>query len=98
VTVQALDTGVSDHTPLLLDTGTPAYTGNTKQFKFELSWFHREDFYDRVVNISGISQSVDKMLSKDGTRKLAPYVETYAFGPHIQMVLINSRKDTYKIL
>ena len=31
VSVHALDRGVSDHTPLLLDTGTPAFTGNGKQ-------------------------------------------------------------------
>jgi hypothetical protein len=51
VTVHALDRGVSDHTPLLLDTGTPAFTGIAKPFKMELSWFYREDFYDRVVEI-----------------------------------------------
>ncbi|WVZ75253.1 hypothetical protein U9M48_023327 [Paspalum notatum var. saurae] len=43
--------GVSDHTPLLLDTNSPAYHGKPKQFKFELSWFSREDFYDKVAEI-----------------------------------------------
>jgi len=42
---------VSDHTPLLLDTGTPAFTGNNKPFKFELAWFHREGFDDRIIDI-----------------------------------------------
>ena len=51
VTVQALDRGVSDHTPLLLDTGAAAFAGNCRQFKLELGWFHREDFHDRVVEI-----------------------------------------------
>ena len=51
VTVHALDKGVSDHTPLLLDTRTPAFTGIAKPFKMEPSWFYREDFYDRVVEI-----------------------------------------------
>jgi len=37
VMVQALDRGVSDHAPLLLDIGDPAYTGHAKQFKMELS-------------------------------------------------------------
>lgn len=46
VTVHALDRGVSDHTPLLLDIGEPSYIGITKQFKMELSWFSREDFCD----------------------------------------------------
>ena len=51
VTVHALDRGVSDHAPLLLDTGEPSYTGAVKQFKMELSWFSHEDFRDRVVQI-----------------------------------------------
>ena len=33
VTVYALDRGVSDHTPLLLDTSDPSYAGHAKQFK-----------------------------------------------------------------
>ena len=51
VSLQTLDRGVSDHTPLLLDTGTPAFKGNGKQFKLELSWFTHEDFNDRVIEI-----------------------------------------------
>ncbi|KAG2576580.1 hypothetical protein PVAP13_6NG031666 [Panicum virgatum] len=51
VTVHALDRGVSDHAPLLLDMGEPSYTGVVKQFKMELSWFSHEDFRDRVVQI-----------------------------------------------
>ena len=35
VSVHALDRGVSDHTPLLLDTGTLAFEGISKQFRFE---------------------------------------------------------------
>ena len=30
VTVHALDRGVSDHTPLLLETGDPAFSGHPK--------------------------------------------------------------------
>ena len=30
VTVHALDRGVSDHTPLLLDTGNPSFSGQAK--------------------------------------------------------------------
>src|SRR5438128_5030747 len=47
VSVQALDRGMSDHTPLLLDTGTSAFSGISKQFRFELSWFSREDSMTR---------------------------------------------------
>ncbi|KAJ1289110.1 hypothetical protein BS78_02G140100 [Paspalum vaginatum] len=51
VTVQALDRGVSDHTPLLLDTGSPPFDGNSKQFKLELSWLSCDDFNNKVVEI-----------------------------------------------
>ena len=51
VTVHALDRGVSDHTPLLLDTREPSYRGIAKQFKMELSWLAREDFQHRVTEI-----------------------------------------------
>jgi endonuclease/exonuclease/phosphatase family metal-dependent hydrolase len=37
VTVRALDRGISDHTPLILETGDPAFSGQPKQFKMELS-------------------------------------------------------------
>ncbi|WVZ60059.1 hypothetical protein U9M48_010126 [Paspalum notatum var. saurae] len=47
----ALDRGVSDHTPLPLDTGDPAFPESNKQFKFELSWFLREGFDERVKEI-----------------------------------------------
>ena len=33
VTVHALDRGISDHTPLLLETGDPSFTRHAKQFK-----------------------------------------------------------------
>jgi hypothetical protein len=51
VSVHALDREVSDHTPLLLDMGNAAFTGNSRQFKMELSWFTREYFYTRVAEI-----------------------------------------------
>jgi hypothetical protein len=46
---EALDRGISKHTPMLLDTGAPAFSGKSKQFKFELSWFNREDLYSKIV-------------------------------------------------
>lgn len=51
VSVHALDRGVSDHSPLLLDTGTPALFGSNKLFKFELLWLQREGFQERVKQI-----------------------------------------------
>ena len=37
VTVRALTRSGSDHTPLLIDSGKRAHTGNTAHFSFELS-------------------------------------------------------------
>ena len=51
VTVHALDRGVSDHSPLLLDTGDPSFTGTAKQFKMELSWLTHYEFKERVIEI-----------------------------------------------
>jgi len=51
VTVHALDRGVSDHAPLLLDTGDPSFTGTAKQFKMELSWLTHYEFKERVIEI-----------------------------------------------
>ena len=51
VTVHALDRGVSDHTPLLLETGDPAFWGHPKQFKMELSWLSHEDFKEKDKEI-----------------------------------------------
>ena len=42
---------MSDHAPLLLDTGNSSFTGNSKQFKMELSWLSHEDFRERVAEI-----------------------------------------------
>jgi len=80
VTVHALDKGVSDHTPLLLDTGTPAFTGIAKPFKMELSWFYREDFYDRVVEIWNKpvrgQNSIQRWIKKIGA--LCKYLQGWA--------------------
>jgi exonuclease III len=43
--VQALIQEISDHTPLLLDVGTPSHRGNTRNFKFELRWLTRDGFF-----------------------------------------------------
>jgi hypothetical protein len=51
VTIQALDRGISDHTPLLLNTGYPAFVGSKKKFKFELNWLQREGFHDHIKEI-----------------------------------------------
>ena len=49
MTVQALSRGISDRTPLLVNSGEPTHLGNKNVFSFELSWFEREGFLDLVA-------------------------------------------------
>jgi hypothetical protein len=50
VIVHTLTRGVSDHTPLMLDTGLSA-PQSTPKFKFELSWLLKDGFYDMIAEI-----------------------------------------------
>jgi hypothetical protein len=50
VTVHTLAQGVSDHTPLLLDTGSPSQL-NACMFKFELAWLFKDGFYKKVREV-----------------------------------------------
>jgi hypothetical protein len=50
VTVYTLRRDVSDHTPLLHDTGMPSQQ-RASMFKFELSWLFKDDFYEMVENL-----------------------------------------------
>ena len=50
-TVQALTREISDHTPLLLDTGNGTHGNKQPGFKFELSWLLRDDFNELVARI-----------------------------------------------
>ena len=49
VTVQALSRGISDHTPLLVDSGEAMHMGNKNTFSFELAWFEREGILDLIA-------------------------------------------------
>ena len=46
VTVQALSHAISDHTPLLVDSGEVTHACNKNVFSFELSCFQKEGFVD----------------------------------------------------
>jgi hypothetical protein len=45
VTVRALTRARSNHTPLLIDAGSPANVGKNNHFSFELSWLRKEGFF-----------------------------------------------------
>jgi hypothetical protein len=50
-TIQALTQEISDHTPLLLNTGKGTHGNKQPGFKFELGWLLREDFIDMVAGV-----------------------------------------------
>jgi hypothetical protein len=50
LSVRALTRSGSDHTPLLLDFGSPAHGGKNSTFSFELSWLRKDGFIDMVKN------------------------------------------------
>jgi exonuclease III len=50
-TVQALTREISDHTPLLFNTGNKSLNGAQPLFKFELSWLLSENFMDIVSDL-----------------------------------------------
>jgi hypothetical protein len=50
VMVQSLPRGISDHTSLMLDTGSPSQP-NKCTFKFELAWLFKDGFHAKVIEI-----------------------------------------------
>jgi len=50
-TVEPRDRDISDHTPLVLNTGASTHSANQRPFKFERRWLIMDGFYDMVVNI-----------------------------------------------
>ena len=44
------DLALSDHAPILLTTGTPNPLCK-RQFKLELGWFHRDEFFEMVKRV-----------------------------------------------
>jgi hypothetical protein len=53
VIVDALNREISDHTPLLLSAGEKVNVSNKPEFKFELSWLLKKDFFEMVAKIWG---------------------------------------------
>jgi hypothetical protein len=49
--VVALSREISDHTPLLLDTGERAVCKNKNSFKFELAWLLKDGFFELVSEV-----------------------------------------------
>jgi hypothetical protein len=50
VLVRALSRGISDHVPLLLDTGSPSQP-KASGFKFEIAWLFKDGFQEKVREV-----------------------------------------------
>jgi endonuclease/exonuclease/phosphatase family metal-dependent hydrolase len=50
-TVESRDRNISNHTPLILNTGVFTHQNRQPTFKFERGWLTREGFFDMVVDI-----------------------------------------------
>jgi endonuclease/exonuclease/phosphatase family metal-dependent hydrolase len=50
-TVQALPRVISDHTPLMLNSGETSTSGNESLFKFECGWLLRDGFIEMIKGI-----------------------------------------------
>jgi hypothetical protein len=50
VMVTTLPRGISDHSPLLLDTGTSSQP-NVNSFRLELAWLFKDGFHEKVVEV-----------------------------------------------
>jgi hypothetical protein len=61
-TVVALPRVISDHTPLVIDTGKPSSSNNPPMFKFELGWLLRDGFMDMMWDVwNSVHDSEDMM-------------------------------------
>ena len=49
--VEPRDRDISDHTPLILNTGASTHSSDQCPFKFERGWLIRDGFYEMVANI-----------------------------------------------
>jgi hypothetical protein len=48
--VEPRDRNISDHTPLVINTGASTHLAGNRPFKFERGWLVRDGFYDMVAN------------------------------------------------
>ena len=78
-TVQALTREISDHTPLLLDTGSPNLN-RQHLFKFELGWLLRDGFYEIVENVWKSEEPVQCPLQnwQNRIRRLRQFLRGWA--------------------
>jgi hypothetical protein len=78
--VMAMSRDISDHTPLLLDTGRNSSTNGQHIFKFELGWLLRDGFGDMVKGIWDSVEDLDDELKswQSKMRRLRQHLRGWA--------------------
>ena len=84
--VIALTRDISDHTPLLLNTGDSSSNSSQSRFKFELGWLLRDGFMDMVKEVW---ESVEL-----GSTPME-FANTYGVGPRIQVVHLKRKTKIF---
>ena len=82
--VEPRDRDISDHTPLVLNTGASTHHSGQRPFKFEREWLIRNDFYDMVASICGNQKRLDVLLWRGGRIKFIGSDNIFEAGPSIQ--------------
>ena len=95
LTVEARDRNISDHTPLVLSTGSSTHQNGQRPFKFERGWLIRDGFYDMVVQIwqSETSGSTPLERWQNKIRRLRQHLRGWA-----QHISGTYRKEKKKLL
>ena len=78
--VEPRDRDISDHTPLILNTGASTHSCDQCPFKFERGWLIRDGFYEMVANIwqSETSGSTPLERWQNRIRRLKQYLRGWA--------------------
>ena len=84
--VQALTREISNHTPLLLNTGEGALPNNSHMFKFELGWLLRNGFHEMVSEIwSNVNEGHTPLeIWQAKIRRLRQYLRGWAKNVSVQ--------------
>jgi hypothetical protein len=79
-TVEPRDRNISDHTPLILNTGASTHSNLQRPFKFERGWLIRDGFHDMVAQIWQSESSGHTPLERwqNKIRRLRQYLRGWA--------------------
>ena len=93
-TVQTRDRNISDHTPLILNTGSSTHQNKQPTFKFERGWLIRDGFFDMVAKLWQSETSCNTALEKCRIR-LDTWDSILGVGPNIQLAHKKRKTTTY---